>query len=104
LRALGYDTGEGVSPIVPVILGDRERTFRLWKTLFEEGVFTNPVTAPAVPPGKDLIRTSYMATHTDVHLDAVFRGFERAGKRLRLLDGDGEAAIVRPRRAQRARR
>jgi len=105
LRALGFDTGDAETPIVPVLIGERERTFLFWNALFEEGLFANPVTSPAVPPGRDLIRTSYMATHTDVHLDAVLRGFERAGKRLGLLDRDGEAEeVVRPRRAQRARR
>jgi len=40
---------------------------------------------PAVPAGMALIRTSYMATHTDVHLDIVLRAFEKVGKKTGLI-------------------
>ncbi len=43
--------------------------------LFENGVFVNPVLSPATPPGRALLRTSYMATHTDEHLDRVIEAF-----------------------------
>jgi 7-keto-8-aminopelargonate synthetase-like enzyme len=56
--------------------------FRFWKALLEEGVFTNPVTVPAVPPGLDLIRTSYIATHTRQHLDSVLQAFSAAARRV----------------------
>jgi 7-keto-8-aminopelargonate synthetase-like enzyme len=49
--------------------------------LTDEGLFTNPVISPAVPPGQALIRTSYTATHTDEHLDRVLEIFERVGKK-----------------------
>ena len=71
LRALGLDTGDSETPVVPVILGDQEYTFRFWRQLFERGVFANPVCSPAVPAGMDLLRTSYMATHTDQQLAFV---------------------------------
>ncbi|MEQ8767358.1 MAG: pyridoxal phosphate-dependent aminotransferase family protein, partial [Planctomycetota bacterium] len=74
-REMGFDTGTSVTPVVPIIIGDQLRTFEFWKKLFLAGVFTNPVTSPAVPPGKDLIRTSYMATHTDAELDQVLEAF-----------------------------
>jgi len=54
---------------------------RLWRTLFDCGLFTNAVTQPAVPPGHDLIRTSYIASHTDDHIEKVLERFEEAGKR-----------------------
>jgi 7-keto-8-aminopelargonate synthetase-like enzyme len=53
--------------------------------LQEEGVFANVAVPPAVPNGKSLIRTSYMATHTDEHLDAVLRAFEKVGRSLGLI-------------------
>ena len=84
-RAMGFDTGVSVTPVVPVLIGDQVRCFRFWKALFEEGVFANPVIPPAVEPGHALIRTSYMATHTDAQLDRVLDTFERIGRRMGLL-------------------
>lgn len=79
-RALGFDTGVTETPIIPVIIGSNELTFRFWKTLFEEGVFTNPVVSPAVPENASRLRTSYMATHTDAHLDFVLEKFRKVGR------------------------
>ena len=56
-----------------------------WKRLFENGVFVNPVISPAVSPGRQLLRTSYMATHTDEQMDQVLTVFEKVGKELGLI-------------------
>ena len=53
--------------------------------LQEEGVFANVAVSPAVPNGKALIRTSYMATHTDEHLGTVLAAFAKAGRALGLI-------------------
>ena len=63
-QQLGFDTGASTTPIIPIIIGDQERTIMTWKLLFDAGVFVNPVLSPAVPAGRELLRTSYMATHT----------------------------------------
>jgi 8-amino-7-oxononanoate synthase len=84
-RQLGFNIGDSVSPIIPIIIGDDETTFLIWKMLFDEGVFVNPVISPAVPPGMQLLRTSYMATHTDEQLDKVLSVFEKVGKKLSLI-------------------
>ncbi len=84
-RQLGFDTGHSVTPVVPIIIGDDDRTFMFWKQLFENGVFVNPVISPAVSPGHQLLRTSYMATHTDEQLDRVVSTFEKVGKQLGLI-------------------
>ncbi|MFN3966813.1 MAG: hypothetical protein ACK4JE_03850, partial [Endomicrobiia bacterium] len=55
--------------------------------LFDEGVFCSPVISPAVPEGEALIRTSYMAIHTDEHLDHVLEAFEKVGKNLGIIPG-----------------
>ena len=55
-------------------------TFMFWKMLFDNGVFVNPIISPAVPQGNQLLRTSYMATHTDEQLDKVLEIFEKVGK------------------------
>ena len=68
---LGLDVGNTETPIVPVILGDEMETLGMWRTLFDAGIFTNPVIPPAVSPNASRLRTSYMATHTDEQLDSV---------------------------------
>jgi 8-amino-7-oxononanoate synthase len=85
LRSLGFDTGNSTTPIVPIIIGGQERTIMAWKMLFDAGVFVNPVLAPAVQPGRELLRTSYMATHTMDQLDRVLEIFARVGKLVGLI-------------------
>ena len=70
-RNLGLNIGKTESPIVPIVVGADLECFAFWKALFDNGVFTNPVVSPAVPPGQAIIRTSYTATHTDAQLDRV---------------------------------
>jgi 7-keto-8-aminopelargonate synthetase-like enzyme len=84
-KSLGYDIGTSVTPVVPIIIGDDQMTFMMWKTLFDEGVFVNPVISPAVAPGHQLLRTSYMATHTEEQLDEVLSVFEKVGKSLGVI-------------------
>jgi 8-amino-7-oxononanoate synthase len=84
-QELGFDTGESVTPIIPIIIGDDTRTFLAWKMLLENGVFVNPVISPATPPGRQLLRTSYMATHTDEQLNTVLGIFEKVGKALDII-------------------
>ena len=85
LKRMGFNVGESVTPIVPVIIGDDNKTFQTWKGLFEKGVFVNPVISPAVPQGMQLLRTSYMATHTDEQIDKVLEIFHDVGKTLNII-------------------
>ncbi|MFZ0492730.1 MAG: pyridoxal phosphate-dependent aminotransferase family protein [Acidimicrobiia bacterium] len=80
LQQLGFDTGNSVSPIVPVIVGDDMVTFGMWRMLLDEGVYTNPVISPATPNGRQLLRTSCMATHTDDQIDEALEAFAKIGK------------------------
>jgi 8-amino-7-oxononanoate synthase len=75
LRELGFNTGESETPIVPIVVGGAMETLILWKSVYEAGVYTNVALPPAVPDGKCLLRTSYMATHTDAQLDAALDAF-----------------------------
>lgn len=84
-RDIGFQTGNSQTPIIPVIVGDDENAFRMGMMLQEEGVFANVAVTPAVPNGMALIRTSYMATHTDEHLDIVLTAFKKVGKALGLI-------------------
>jgi len=84
-KALGYDTGTSETPIVPIVIKDSMKVYEMCKLLFEHGVFVNPVVTPAVPPGRELLRTSYMATHTEEQLDKVLSAFEKIGKQMGLI-------------------
>jgi 8-amino-7-oxononanoate synthase len=88
LKKLGYEVGATESVIVPVAVGEVIETFRFWKGLFDAGVFTNPVIPPAVPEGECLIRTSYMATHSEEELDRVVEVFRRVRPLLESLRGE----------------
>lgn len=82
---LGFDTCGSESPVIPIVVGEEVDTFLFWRKLFDNGVFTNPAIPPAVPQGKSLIRTSYMATHTEEELNIVLDVFERIGKEFGLI-------------------
>ena len=79
-KALGFNIGHSVTPIIPIIIGDNDRTFKMWRDLFDAGVFVNPVIAPATAPGRQLLRTSYMATHTRPQLERVLETFATVGR------------------------
>jgi len=82
---LGFDTGESASPVIPLVVGEDLTSFVMTKRLQEEGVFVNPVVSPAVPPGRAMIRTSYMATHTRDHLDRALEAIAKVGRELGVI-------------------
>jgi len=84
-KELGFNIGNSVTPVIPIIIGDDTRTLQFWWMLFNAGVFVNPVLSPAVAPGRQLLRTSYMATHTDDQLDQVLEIFGKVGKDIGLI-------------------
>lgn len=84
-RELGFNTGTSATPVIPIILGDEMLVFEFWRRLLEGGVFVNPVRPPAVPPNHALLRTSYMATHTDEQMDFVLQTFARIGRELGVI-------------------
>jgi 8-amino-7-oxononanoate synthase len=84
-KRLGFNTGHSVTPVIPIIIGDDQKTFQTWKLLFDNGVFVNPVISPATAPGRQLLRTSYMASHTRQQLERVLDIFEMVGKKMGLI-------------------
>ena len=86
LKEMGYRVGEHDSAVVPVIIGDTDKVLIMWKALFEAGVFVNAFIRPGVPPGMEMLRTSYMATHEDEHLDKILDVFNAVGKQLGVLN------------------
>ncbi|MGQ9495624.1 MAG: aminotransferase class I/II-fold pyridoxal phosphate-dependent enzyme [Thermoanaerobaculaceae bacterium] len=85
LANLGFNTGDSRTPVIPVVVGEDKLCFFMAKRLEQEGVFVNPVISPAVPPGRALLRTSYMATHTREHLERALAAFAKVGKEVGLI-------------------
>jgi 8-amino-7-oxononanoate synthase len=87
LTDLGFNVGLSAAPIVPIAIGDDLECFRVWKDMFDNGVFTNAVVSPAVDPGGAMLRTSYMASHTDDMIDRALEVFKKVGRRHGLIGG-----------------
>jgi 8-amino-7-oxononanoate synthase len=85
LTDLGYDIGGSETPVIPVVIGELDRMLMFWKELFDAGVFTNPVTPPAVPEDSCRLRISMMATHTDAHIDQVLEAFSQVGRQMAVI-------------------
>ena len=83
--SLGFNVGTAETPIVPLVIGDNEKTFLFWKNMFERGVYVNPVISPAVPPNRSLIRTSYMAIHEDDELDTILEIAGEEGRKIGII-------------------
>jgi len=77
LRGMGYNIGRTETPIIPIIIGDMMDALNAWKILFEAGIYTNVALPPSVPDQMSLLRTSYMATHTDEQVDRVLGVFKK---------------------------
>lgn len=85
LTKAGFNVIEGRTAIVPVIVGDDALALKMGKMLFDEGVFVNVFIPPGVPHGRQMMRTSYMATHEDEHLDFIIETFKKVGRSLGLI-------------------
>jgi 8-amino-7-oxononanoate synthase len=82
LEGLGLDTWGSDTPAIPIVLGSKELVYRFWQALLEKGVFTVMSIAPAVPPGKDLVRTAISALHSDEDLDRIAEAMAYAVKQM----------------------
>ncbi len=93
LRNLGFNVWTSQTPIIPIVIGEMMLCFQFWKDLFEAGVYTNAVIPPAVPQGQSLLRTSYMASHTDEHLDRILEAFRKVGLKHGIIDQNGNSLV-----------
>ncbi len=82
MRNLGFDIGQSVTPITPVMLGDEKLTQEFSRRLFEEGVFATAIAYPTVPLGKARIRVMISASHSREDLDAGLEAFAKVGREL----------------------
>jgi len=85
LSEAGFKIIDGRTAIVPVIVGDDAIAFQMWRALYDAGVFVNVFISPGVPQGRQMMRTSYMATHEKEHLEKIIETFTMVGKNLGLI-------------------
>lgn len=76
LQSLGFDTMQSQTQIIPVFIGDTDKTMQASKFLYENGIFAPAIRPPTVPKGKSRLRLSLMSTHTNTHLDKVLAAFK----------------------------
>lgn len=86
-KAIGCEVGHTSTPIIPLYVRDNEKTFRVTRALFDEGIFVNPVISPAVAPQDTLIRISLMATHTKAQIDYAVDKIQKCFKQLDIIRG-----------------
>ncbi|MBS1518715.1 MAG: aminotransferase class I/II-fold pyridoxal phosphate-dependent enzyme [Bacteroidetes bacterium] len=84
-KDMGFNVIDSRTAIVPVVLGDDLLVFNFWKKLFDAGVFVNAFISPGVPANMAMLRTSYMATHEDKHLDRILEVFGNIGKEMKII-------------------
>lgn len=81
----GFDTGASETPIIPIVVGEPQRCFQMWRWLHDEGIFVNPVVPPAVPPRRALLRISVTAGHSRDQLGWALDKFALAGRKFGLI-------------------
>ncbi len=88
LNQAGFDTGQSVTPVIPIYIRDDHRTFQITNELLNEGVFVNPIVSPAIPNSSALIRFSIMATHSQNQIKEAVSKMEKVAKRLGILENE----------------
>ncbi|MEX1019216.1 MAG: pyridoxal phosphate-dependent aminotransferase family protein [Litorilinea sp.] len=85
LQAAGFDTGQTVTPIVPIMVESEERAFVMTKYCQDNGVFVLPVLPPAVPENAARLRANVTALHTPEDIDFALGVFIEAGRQAGVL-------------------
>jgi len=85
LNALGYDTLNTKSCVIPIIIGQEEPTLELTARLHRDGMFVSPILHPAVPVNTCRLRANVTAAHTDEDIDFALGLLEKHGKDMGLI-------------------
>jgi 8-amino-7-oxononanoate synthase len=83
LTGLGFKLLDGITPVIPVVVNDEVLVCKFFWNLLSEGIYTNPVLAPAV--SHSLVRISCMATHTNEQAERLLESMYRVGKKLEIV-------------------
>ncbi len=85
LKKIGLNTGNSVTPITPVMLGEAPLAQQFSRELFNENVFAMALGFPTVPQGKARIRVMISAAHSREDLDQGLAAFEKVAKELQVI-------------------
>lgn len=85
MRTMGFDTGNSLTPITPVMLGEAPLAQQFSRELFENGVFGMALGFPTVPRGKARIRVMISAAHSKEDLDRGLEAFRKVGRNLNVV-------------------
>jgi glycine C-acetyltransferase len=85
VKRLGFDTGNSVTPITPIMLGEAPLAKEFSKRLFDCNVFAMAIGYPTVPRGKARIRVMISASHSKDDLDQGLEAFAKVGKELGVI-------------------
>jgi len=85
MKRLGFDTGNSMTPITPVMLGEAPLAKEFSKKMFENGVFAMALGFPTVPKGRARIRVMISAAHTKDDLNRGLEAFAKVGKELGVI-------------------
>jgi glycine C-acetyltransferase len=85
IEALGFQPRAGITPIVPIILGETARAIRMSEVMLDEGVFVTGFGYPVVPQGEARVRCQISAAHTREDLDFALDAFQKAGRKLGIV-------------------
>jgi len=85
LKRLGFEIGNPVSQIIPLIVGKEAQAVDFSNQLLNEGIFAQAIRYPTVKKGQARLRISLNALHRREHLDSAVGAFERVGKKIRVI-------------------
>jgi len=85
LRALGFNTLDSRTQIIPLLIGGPEKAVAMARSLFEEGIFIQAIRPPTVPQGSSHLRITVMATHTRQDLTRALEAIEKTGRKLEII-------------------
>ena len=85
MKRLGFDTGQSVTPITPIMLGEAPLAQQFSRELFAAGVFAMSIGFPTVPRGKARIRVMISAAHQPNDLEQGLEAFALVGRKLGVI-------------------
>jgi 8-amino-7-oxononanoate synthase len=80
LTDMGFKLGAECSPVIAVMIEDRDAAVRSWEQLLQEGIYVNLALPPATPQNVNLLRCSLSAAHTPDQIDKILAAFDKVSQ------------------------
>jgi 7-keto-8-aminopelargonate synthetase-like enzyme len=85
IQAIGFDTLQSETQIIPVLIGEEGKCIKAARLLFEKGILASPFISPVVPKGKARIRICVTAVHTEAQIRRLLEALRDMGKKLEIV-------------------